>query len=382
MKIGISAIHVVPGKSGSHQPYLVNLVRGLSELKTFHQVTIFATEANKGLFFVGNQRFRYVICPAILQKRLLRILFEQFILPIEAKKLKLDVLHYAGTGSSFLVRKQDVVTIHHDSITQRKSMSFLHNCYYDLVLRFNRRAGMIIAPTKAYAEQLIQHFEYGWEQMRPVYHGVSQAFPQVSKKELAETRCRWGIEKDFILTITNTRPHKNIPALIRAFDILLGNWPQKLQLVMVGYVDEEILEHIVSDEALSPKRVRANIKIIPFIPHDMLPPLYSLAKVFVFLSKVETFGMPLVEAMACGLPVVASDIPVHKEVLGNAGLMVPCDNAAAIAEAIRMVLTDQNLRHELIQSSLSRAQLFSWANTASSTLRVYEEAAQIAKSLQ
>jgi glycosyltransferase involved in cell wall biosynthesis len=373
MRIGISAIHVRPGKSGSHQPYLVNLVSALSGLETAHEFILFVTPANQYLFENARNKMEFVIYPGLAEEVIPRIFLEQMGLPIDAYRRKIDVLHYPGTTASFLLRRSDVVTVHFDSVTQRMSISTLRNIYYDTALRNNRRAGRIIAPSRVYANELVQYFGYRPERVQPVHHGVSSIFRNVPGGEVELCRKKYGIEPGAILTVTNTRPHKNIPNLLKAYHLLITRYQLKNQLIMVGYIEEAVLMRIISDISDDPAQMRSRIKVIPFLPHEQLPPIYSAATVFVFFSKVETFGMPLVEAMACGLPVVASDIPIHREIVQNAGPLVSPDASDVLADTLQKILTSQEYRGALAQSALSCSQQYSWEKTALQTLQVYEE---------
>ncbi len=374
MHIGISAIHVIPGKTGSHEPYMVNLIRGLRGIEVPHKLTIFVTPFNRSLFHDAGDSFEYVTCPDFLQNRVARILYEQFMLPLQIARHGIDVFHYPSNVTSVFTRRQDVVTVHFNSISQRSSLSPWHSAYYDLMLRINRRAGYVIVPSRVYAEELLCSFGYRSERMRPIYHGVNPAFHRASELERAAARGQWNLPENFILSVTNTLPHKNLPNLVKAFDILLPRLAQHTHLVLVGRLDLDILEQIVG-ESPNAGQLREHIKTIPFIPNDALPPIYGLAKAFVFVSRVETFGMPLVEAMACGLPVVASDIPVHREVLGdNIELLAPYDDPRQIAEKMYAVLTSPEVYAEAQRRSLKRSEEFSWERTAAETLRVYEDA--------
>ena len=137
MNIGISTIHVVPGKSGSHEPYMINFIHALAGLKTQHKFTLFVTPANQNLFESARGEMDFVVYPKMAGRVLPRILFEQLRLPIDAYRRKIDVMHYPGTAASLFIRPSDVVTVHHDSVTQRVSMTAMHNLYYDIVFRIN-----------------------------------------------------------------------------------------------------------------------------------------------------------------------------------------------------------------------------------------------------
>ena len=126
MKIGISAIHVRPGKSGSHEPYLVNLVNALLSLDSPHEFTIFVTPANYPLFHNTHAGMEFVSFPKAAEGPLTRILVEQLWLPINARRKNIDVLHYPGSSSSFLARRNDVVTVHQDPISHGASIDVAH----------------------------------------------------------------------------------------------------------------------------------------------------------------------------------------------------------------------------------------------------------------
>lgn len=374
MNIGISAIHVIPGKSGSHEPYMVNFIQALSKVDTHHKFTLFVTPANQGLFESARGKMNFVFYPKIAQRVLPRIFFEQVGLPIDIYRRKIDVMHYPGTASSIFVRRSDVVTIHHDSVTQRISMSALHNLYYDIILNINKRAGRVIVPSRTYANQLVQYFQFNPEKMCPVHHGVNPIFRNISEASVVEVKKKYGIEKNAILTVTNTLPHKNIPNLLRAYEVLLSKYNLDNQLVMVGYVDENILSEHIKKIASDPKKMRSRIKVISFIPHEQLPPIYFACSFFVFYSLVETFGMPIVEALASGMPVVTSDIPVHREILSDGGELISPENPELLASKMYRILTDKSFQEKMREFAITRSQQFSWEKTALQTIQVYESA--------
>lgn len=376
LHIGISAVHVRPGQTGSHEPYMMHLVRGLCELETAHRFTLFVTRANRSLFADAPPRMNLVVCPPLVEQVWGRILFEQFGLPFDAERRKLDVLHYGGTVSSIFVRGTNVVTIHHDSTTQRASMSLLRNYYFDFFLRWNRRAGKLIVPSHVYAEQLISFYGYHQTQMCPVHHGTPPYFtPQNAPGDAAEY-AKWGVTPNPILAVTNTLPHKNLLNLLRAYDLLVTQHEVTSQLVLVGNLKPDILNTIIQEASITPEKLRERTRIVPFLRNDQLPPFYRGAAVLVFVSLTETFGMPLTEAMACGTPILASDIPVHREVLDGAGVLVSPTDPAAIAAELYQIITDSEKHALLKRASLTRAKQFTLREMALQTVRVYEAAWQ------
>jgi glycosyltransferase involved in cell wall biosynthesis len=342
----------------------------LAKLNNDHNYVLFVQSPSKRLFADAADRIEVVEPPVTLTDSHARIFLEQLWLPAQAKRLSVTVMHYTGTAASFLVRRSDVITIHHDSITQRRSMSATRNLYYDTVFRFARRAGFIITPTAAYASELVQHYGYSTARLRPVHHGTLDVFRPASPEVVEQTRERWHIEPGAILAVTNSLPHKNLPRLMESFDRLRTHYGLDRQLVLVGNVNPAVIESCTQKNPA----LRARIRLIPFVPHEELPGLYGAADVFVFVSLTETFGMPLTEAMSCGVPIVASSLPVLVEVLQDAARMVDPTDPCHIAKGIYDLMTDEILRNALRDRALRRAKRFCWERTAQQTASIYDEA--------
>lgn len=194
-----------------------------------------------------------------------------------------------------------------------------------------------------------------------------------STDETQRVCARYGVYGDYILFVSNLYAYKNVETLIRAFAKLDGDSLCDYQLVIAG---RDYNSYQAQLETLATNLdVAARVHFLGFVPPGDLPSLYSGARVFVYPSLIETFGKPLVEAMSCGVPVVASNTSSIPEVLGNAGILVHPQNVEEMCRSIRDASTNVPLRADLIQRGLARARHFSWQASAHETLRVIERTA-------
>jgi glycosyltransferase involved in cell wall biosynthesis len=183
-----------------------------------------------------------------------------------------------------------------------------------------------------------------------------------------------GLKKKYALTeyllyAGNLLPHKNLQRLLRAFSLIAMQFPYKL--VIAGFRDPRYYPALVAEAQVL--RVSEKVLFLNYVPADELPAFYAGAEAFVFPSLYEGFGLPPLEAMACGCPVVTSNVSSLPEVCGDAAYYVNPYDIENIAEGIHKVLTDKFLRRSLIEKGLERAKLFSWEKSAKEHLKVFEE---------
>lgn len=185
-------------------------------------------------------------------------------------------------------------------------------------------------------------------------------------------RARYSLQEPYILYVGNIGPHKNLITLLNAFKNLKERKTVPHKLVLCGKTNWG------SDVIAAAKELGLEESVIftGYVPDEDLPAIYSGAQLFVFVSKYEGFGLPLVEAMGFGLPVICSNTTALPEVAGNAAFLVNPDDQEVIAEAMANVLCDNDLREKMSEASLARAAEFSWQKTALGTLEVFKKAAQ------
>jgi len=233
--------------------------------------------------------------------------------------------------------------------------------------RSARQADRIIADSHSTARDLHRIYGISESKIEVIHLGVSPAFKPQDPRAAAEYVARqYKTSKDYILTVGTLGPHKNLITLVKAMKAVRDRGALSFELLVVGAKGRkksQVLE-VIRTSGLTDN----DIRFLGFVPDEDLPMLYSGSSLFVLPSLYEGFGLPLAEAMACGVPVIASNTSSIPEVAGDAGLLVPPTEPEAFAEAILRVRSDQALRKAMIEKGLKQAGSFRWDKAARQTL--------------
>ena len=275
----------------------------------------------------------------------------------------LDLIH--ATAMPVPPRSAPLVLTMHDLAFLREPAHFTRrgNSFFRRGLELALRdADLVLCPSRATMEDCVES-GFDEQRLRLVPHGVS--IQEVSDSDIGRVRTKHGLERDYVLWTGTVEPRKNLPGLLRAW----GQVEANADLVLVGPEgwNEDLDEHL----GAASDRVR----VLGFLPHGDLAPVYAGASVFCYPSFTEGFGLPVLEAMAQGTPVVTSSGTATEEIAKGAGLLVQPDDAASIAQAIERVLNDRELATRLSHDGRERAQTYSWGNSAEKTLAAYREVA-------
>ena len=233
----------------------------------------------------------------------------------------------------------------------------------------------ILAMSKEARKEIIGYYRIPPEKAFYVYGGVSENFRPFSSPEKAEAGKRiqkkYGITRPYVLDVSRLDPQKNIHTLIDAFLILKKEKCITHRLVIVG--GRHLPEYnTLIERKISKAGLQRDIFIAPYIEEEDVPVVYNLAEMLVYPSLLEGFGLPIIEAMKCGIPVIASDIPVFREVVGDAAILLNPLDAGSMANKIFEILDNQKFRGNLIARGLERSKIFSWKRTASDLFKIIE----------
>jgi len=302
-------------------------------------------------------------------------LWEQIGLPIAIVRQGIELFH-SPIGLPVLCPVPGLTTVHDVCFrTHPETFTRRMGTYFRVFLPLaTRRARLVLTVSEASARGLEELLGVPREKIRVVPNGIAADFkPVTDAGTLRQVRERYGLPKTFVLYVGTLEPRKNLIRLVQACDRLwhAGRLDQPLVLIgKRGWLADELFQFI--EDAGCRDRV-----ILPgYVAREDLPAIYSAAAVCAYPSLCEGFGLPPLEAMACGTPVVASTATSLPEVLGDAASLVDPLDVDAIAEAIRSVIEDDALRMRLCAAGLARAREFTWEATARRTLAVYDEVAR------
>jgi len=324
---------------------------------------------------IGQERrpnVRMVRIP--LSERWASILWHRLRLPlwVDLWLGPVDLFHSPDFLLPPLRSGHSIVTVHDLSFIRVPECAHpgLRRYLEDAVPRSVRRADLVLADSRNTKSDLIELLNVPVDKVRVVYAGVEPRFHPLGSDVLEGARARYGLPEHFILTVGTLQPRKNYVRLMDAFALLCRatSCPHRLMIVGgEGWMYERIYQRAEQPD------ITNRVIFKGFVEDEALPVLYNLADLFVFPSLYEGFGLPPLEAMACGTPVIASDVSSLPEVVGEAALLVDPLDVEAIAEAMRAGLFDQGLRDKMIGKGLERARQFTWARAAQSLLHIYEE---------
>lgn len=378
MRVGISTSVIQRGKTGIAQ-YVFALAKALKNYAAQHQFTLFVLEEDLPLFSFAAPELKIVLVSEQFRSPLKNILWHQIYLPRLARLHRLDVLH-VPSYRRLLGRKPCalVATIHDLAPFHIASKYDWKRMFYGRVVvkKLARRQDEIIAISQNTADDIKRFFKIEDKKISVVYNGLDHERFFPDSKEVAQKQIeqRHGIAAPFFLYLARIEhPAKNHVRLIEAFNQFKAETKSDWHLVFGGsdWHGAEMVHQAMRSSPFS-----SEIHSLGFVPEKDLATLYRAAEVFVYPSLYEGFGLPPIEAMACGTPVISSNCGSLGEVVGEAAVIVDPRNIHDMSRHLANLSTDSSLRQKCSKAGLDRAKFFNWEKTAQETLLVYERAFQ------
>ena len=302
-------------------------------------------------------------------------LWEQIALPMALKKIKPNLLHCTSNTAPLFCDVPLVLTLHDIIFLEKK-----HGKTLSLYQKLGRIYRRLIVPSILKKSQRIitvSNFECSHIKdtlhlpehiMRAVYNGYSKHFKQMENYQ--STTQKYIKEKDYLFFLGNTDPKKNTEGVLKAYSIYVSQSANPRPL-LIADLNEDCIDSYLKTNGIS--QIKPYLRFPGYIPNCDLPAVYNGASTFIYTSYRESFGIPILEAMACGTPVITSSTSAMPEIAGEKGILTDPYQPGKIAEAILKLENDSVYRESQISYGLERIKLFSWENTAKSVLEIYKE---------
>ncbi|MBT3207893.1 MAG: glycosyltransferase family 4 protein [Bacteroidetes bacterium] len=307
--------------------------------------------------------------------------WEQFALPKAAMKEKCDILHCTSNTAPNKINIPLIVTLHDiiymeksyfgiltDKGTSYQKFGNVYRRWY--VPKIVKNCDILITVSNFEKKRISDFFQLKENKLHAIYNGVSRHFKQVTvQSELSRVKSQYKLPDDFFFFLGNTDPKKNTKGVLKAYSDFRKKSTDDYKLVMLDYDEEELMKLLAE---IGDKALREHIILTGYVINTDLPAIYSLCNIFLYPSLRESFGIPMLEAMRCGVPVITSNTSSMPEVSGDGALFVDPYKPAEITEAIFKIQGDNEFRDILIEKGLKRSEKFSWKNMAIDVLKLYE----------
>jgi len=372
MRIGIEAQRVFRPKKHGMDIVILEVLKQLQLMQNGNEYFVYAQRDND-MNALKNSNHINIQLP----KQASYPVWEQKHLPAAAKNDKIDLLHCTSNTAPVSVKVPLVVTIH-DIIYLEKWMVTEGSWYQrfgNLYRRWNvpkiaTKAEVIITVSEYERQRIIEGLKIHPERVKAIYNACGSHFtPQRNATALKAFKEKMNLPDRFVLFLGNTDPKKNLPNVMKALGMLKQRGKLDFKMVMPDFGKDHLLNIL---KAQNNEHLVENIMLTGYIPNSELPNLYRLSEIFLYPSLRESFGIPILEAMACGTPVITSNTSAMPEVAGNGALLINPNQPEQIADTMLQVLENETIRNKTIDYGIKRAAMFSWRKTAADVLKVYE----------
>lgn len=382
MRIAIDARFLTHPQVGGFKTYSENLITALARIDTKNEYILYLDRPSEAHTKLPSQpNFISKIVPGLwpiigMPWR------EQVSLARQVARDKVDLLHSPSLtaplrlGCPLVVTIHDMIWLFPEKFSRAKSASIqrkMMEWYYRFVPKSAvQQASTVLTVSQAAKESIVQHLGISPEHVWVTHEAANHIYrPVDDKTQIEAIRSKYHLSSEFILAIGSADPRKNMTRLVQAYALLPTTVRERYKLVIVW--THHLLAADLADQ-IKELGLDNQVQFVKQVSNEDLVLLYNAASLFVFPSLYEGFGLPLLEAMACGTPVVAANNSSIPEIVGDAALLFEAEDINTMADVMTRVLTDQTQLESLAQKGLERASGFSWEKCARQTLAGYQQA--------
>ncbi len=373
MRIGIEAQRIFRKKKHGMDMVALELIKQLQVLDSKNEYFIFVNNVEDVTALTETAN-----CKIVHLEESSYPAWEQVHLPKAVNDYKLDLLHCTSNTAPINLKVPLIITLH--DIIYLEKWNFTKGTTYQIIGNLYRRwnvpkvvkkAKHIITVSEFEKQRIASYFKLTDAQVSAVYNGVGAHFKRVTDEaELKRTKEAYNLPDNFIFYLGNTDPKKNVMGVLQALSVLKSKGKLRSKLLMLD-IDRDYL--LATMKQIGDVSLMDDIVFSGYVPNKDLPAIYSQAQLFLYPSLRESFGIPLLEAMACGVPTITSNTSSMPEVAGSASVLVNPFKPEEIADAIINLQQDLNLQQQLIVKGLKRVEHFTWEANAKQTLALYSQ---------
>jgi glycosyltransferase involved in cell wall biosynthesis len=373
MRIGIEAQRIFRKKKHGMDMVALELVKHIHEVDKVNEYVVFVKEDEDSNCLPSFPNIELQVLPSSPYP-----VWEQWMLPKAAKKAGVQLLHCTSNTAPVYPGMPLVITLH-DIIYLEKlhvKEGTAYQKFGNLYRRWNvpsvvGKAEKIITVSEFEKNRICDHFGYEKDRVEAIYNGVSRHFNRVEDVQvLSDAKKKFNLPDQFIFFLGNTDPKKNVHGVLKAISILKHRNELPCKLLMLD-INRDYLSRVANE--IDDPSVLDEIQFTGYIPNSDLPSIYSQASLFLYPSLRESFGIPMIEAMRCGVPVISSITSCMPEVAGGAALLTDPFQPEQLAASIRDLFHNETKKKELITLGLERSKHFSWVENARKTIDIYQQ---------
>ncbi|UZS00108.1 glycosyltransferase family 4 protein [Chondrinema litorale] len=371
MRIGIEAQRLFRKRKHGMEVVALETIKELQKLSPNHEIMVFVKQ-DQDVCITSTNSCELVELPSASYP-----VWEQISLRKALKYYDIDLLHCTANTAPLFLKTNLVLTLH--DIIYFESISFLGSSYQNFGNLYRRfivpkvvdNCSCIITVSQFEKERISETLNINPEKIRVVYNAINPNFQVYGNKTLEETRKKYKLPEKFVLHFGNTAPKKNTIGALKAFAEIKRNTQHDDLFLVITDCKDPFIDEIL--KTINAKEVKKYIKVIDHVNFNEIPFIYNLATVFMYPSLRESFGMPILESMACGTPVVTSSTSSMPEIAGDAALLSDPFDYIQIASSINRYLNNSDLYQKKREGGFRQARKFNWTNSAKEVLSIYNE---------